>query len=153
MRWLWRREAPTERPADAIGRFELPLPLRALSANRLVAECEAFLAGRLADQIDTEVPVWSWTNLLAHGSEGDLAKETTGDSGDDWRRARAYLALSLLKLASTNGPLKEIQQRVMVPLELELAARPEVAAWEPRAWASTVEHALEGYRRQCRRSA
>ncbi len=154
MRWPWRREeVPDRSPQEAVRRFELLLPFSSLSGNRLVTECEAFLAGRLADGAEVVVPVWTWTNLLAHGSEEDLARESLEGSGDDWRKARAYLASSLLALASTNGPLEEIQQRVLVPLELDLAARPEVAAWEPRGWASAVEHALESYRRQCRRSA
>lgn len=94
-----------------------------------------------------------WTNLLAHGSEQDLRAESVAPLGDDWRKARAYLASSLLDLASTCGPLDEVQKRVLIPLELELAACPEVATWEPRGWLTVVERALGSYRRQSRRSA
>jgi hypothetical protein len=42
---------------------------------RLAAECEAFLAGSLAEtlsDVDGRVPAWTWMNLLAHGTVADL---------------------------------------------------------------------------------
>lgn len=133
-------------------RPERVLPCQRIGSNRLVEECEGFLAGRLVDRLEGRVPVWAWTNLLAHGSEEDLRAETLQPWSDEWRIARASLASSLLVLASTYGPLEEVQRRLLIPLELDLAARAEVAGWEPRGWASTVTQAIESYRRQCRRS-
>ena len=53
---MWRRDR------DPLGRS-------------LVAECEAFLAGRYAEHLThlgRRIPVWAWTNLIAHGNEQDL---------------------------------------------------------------------------------
>jgi len=94
-----------------------------------------------------------WTNLLAHGREDDLGAEGLVGDTDDWHIARASLAAHVLDLATSYGPLAAIQQRVLIPLELDLASRPEVAAWEARGWVSAVENALNVYRRQCRRAA
>ena len=52
-------------------------------SSQVVGDCEAFLAGRLVERIEqagARVPVWAWTNLLAHGTERDLCS----------RRAAAY---------------------------------------------------------------
>ena len=153
MSW-WRRLRNASAVSDRRGRAEFAFPHTRINANRLVEECEAFLSGRLVDQMAERIPVWTWTNLLAHGSEEDLrAAASIEPSGDEWRKARASLAANLLATASTYGPLDEVQRRVLIPLELELASRPEVPSWESRGWASTVERALETYRRQCRRSS
>ncbi len=59
-----------------------------------------------------------------------------------WHQARSYLAVELLALAQRSAPLVELQQEVLVPLELELASRPEVAMWSPARWVTSVEAAL-----------
>lgn len=49
----------------------------------LVVECEAFLAGRYAQYLDTKnlrVPDWAWLNVLAHGSQDDIATLASGNS-------------------------------------------------------------------------
>lgn len=151
LRWL--RDARLPGPTRPLPRESWP-PCTKIADVRLVAECEAFLSGGLTDLLETKrPPVWTWTNLLAHGNGEDLRSASFDASCDDWRRARAYLASSLLALAATYGPLEEIQKQVLVPLELDLASRPEVRSWEPRGWASTVERALERYRRECRRAS
>ena len=38
--------------------------------------------------------------------------------------------------------LTELQSSVLIPLELEMAARPDVAGWTPRQWVDLVEDAL-----------
>ena len=38
--------------------------------------------------------------------------------------------------------LAELQSSVLIPLELEMAARPDVAGWTPRQWVDLVEDAL-----------
>jgi hypothetical protein len=61
------------------------------AAAELDSEAAAFLVGRLAErpQVSTgDVPVWAWTNLLAHGSEGDLRAESAAECGRgtyEWR--------------------------------------------------------------------
>jgi hypothetical protein len=152
--WHWRRDVGSPGASGAPRRADLVPPYVRIEANRLVEECAAFLNGRLVDLMATRrVPVWAWTNLLAHGSAEQLQAERFAACTDDWRRARASLASSLLSVASVYGPLSEIQRRVLVPLEFDLAARPEVEAWGPEGWASAVERALEAYRRHCRPSA
>ncbi|HUZ09653.1 MAG TPA: hypothetical protein VMU76_05735 [Acidimicrobiales bacterium] len=133
---------------------------RARRDSELVGDCEAFLAGYLAERkgAAASVPVWAWTNLLAHGAEEDLRsdRETSptrrvGSCGE-WHDARSYLAAELLDLADTYGPLDEVQRAVMVPLELELASSDEVARWGPRQLVANVLAALGTHRRACRRA-
>ena len=45
------------------------------AARELVVECDAFVAGRDAEDLlarKRPVPAWAWVNLFAHGSESDL---------------------------------------------------------------------------------
>ena len=124
----------------------------------LIGDCEAFLAGHVAERIEgraASVPAWAWTNLLAHGSEHDLRSERAVvrprqvTSDDEWRAARSYLAVEVLNLAAEFGSLADLQRRVLVPLEQRLASRPEVAGWRPRSgpkaskrrWTSTARRA------------
>jgi hypothetical protein len=159
--WLperWR--APT--PSVESGRQRLA-SLRELRrrADELVSDCEAFLVGRLAEQLEAraaDVPVWVWTNFLAHGTEQDLCTERSaqrgraGTSADAWHEARSYLATQVLDLAAIYGPLAEVQQTVLVPLEAELASRADVAGWGSRQLVGSVEAALVRRRRACRRA-
>jgi len=119
-----------------------------------VADSEAFLLGHLAEEIDRRqkrVPVWAWTNLLAHGSEEDLHAERQAPrirqsvSGDRWRAARSYLAEEV-DLAERCGPLTALQHKVLVPLELELASSAEVDWWGPGQWVNAVRARLAVYR-------
>ena len=39
--------------------------------DQVAAECAAFLTGTLVERLEADgraIPVWAWTNLLAHGS-------------------------------------------------------------------------------------
>ena len=77
------------------------------------------------------MPVWTWTNLLAHGSESQIHDSLYRTSrprrtGRSWRIARSYLAYQVLDLACEEFTLEELQSTVLLPLELELAAHPEV---------------------------
>jgi hypothetical protein len=38
--------------------------------------------------------------------------------------------------------LSDLQTTVLIPLELEMAARPEVSRWRPRQWVDTVDTAI-----------
>ncbi|MGH8980505.1 MAG: hypothetical protein ACRDWE_05730 [Acidimicrobiales bacterium] len=126
---------------------------RALAAE-LVSDCETFLRGRYAERLEGQrilVPVWAWTNLLAHGSEPDLRDEAAsarvGGSGTmGWRWARANLASELLAAIGPGSSLEEIQSSVLAPLELNLAARPEVQGWDRRAWLEIVRAAIRAHR-------
>ena len=132
------------------------MPRRSASGAELLAECEAFLAGNLAEvvlQRDGYVPVWMWTNLLAHGREAELRREYEADlrgAGtveDGWRAARSYLAGQVLELAAEVGSLGEVQRAVLVPLELRLAGQATVEWWDEGQWVSTVAGALDAQRR------
>jgi hypothetical protein len=131
------------------------------AANELAAECEAFLAGRYPQYLTYRghpVPTWAWTNPLAHASEDQLRTmiSTRGDamgSAGGWPQACCYVAGELLDLAERRGPLIELQARTLVPLELGLISRREVARWRPGTWAVTVMAVLPDHRRTRRGTA
>jgi hypothetical protein len=116
----------------------------------LVTECEAFLDGTLAEYWEEKgmnVPVWAWTNMLAHGSENRIVQSVVHPNrprqmARSWRIARSYLAYELLELTDDDETLAELQADVLVPLELEMAARAEVAEWSPRQWVDAVDVAI-----------
>jgi hypothetical protein len=122
-------------------------PRWSATRGRLIAECEAFVTGQLAElceQRDGSVPVWAWTNLLAHGSEEQLRRAHGTDyrrptaPGDHWRAARSYVAGEVLALAVPFGSLQQAQRQVLVPIELELAGSVEVNCWSPKQWVAAV---------------
>jgi hypothetical protein len=123
---------------------------RDLPGDVLVSECAAFLNGTLAEFWEangTVVPVWAWTNLLAHGSERQIHESVRRQpkprrTGRSWRIARSYLAYQVLDLACAELTLAELQTTVLLPLELELAAHPEVERWTPRRWVDTVDEVI-----------
>lgn len=123
---------------------------RDLPGGVLGLECEAYLNGTLAEfweEQGTAVPVWTWTNLLAHGSESQIHDSLYRSSkprrtGRSWRTARSYLAYQILDLGSEEFTLEDFQSTVLLPLELELAARPEVEQWTPRRWVDTVDELI-----------
>ena len=121
-----------------------------LAAESLAAESEAFLAGGLAEHllsVSCRVPVWAWTNLLAHGTDDDLRHppQAAGSFSywglPTWRHARSYLAAEVLEAAGPGG-LSELQRTVLVPLELQLISRRETAMWQPGDWVKAVSDGL-----------
>jgi hypothetical protein len=88
-------------------------------------------------------------NLLAHGEEHDLRDHASSGCtefravNEPWHRARAYLATEVLLLMPAHQPLVVLQERILQPLELDLAASPESALWGPSEW---VAH--EGFQAQ-----
>lgn len=130
-------------------------------AEQLVAECAAFLSGSYASYLTERcrpVPVWAWTNLLAHATEADLldlmrAPASFTRASGHWAHACAYLAGEVLDLAGRHGPLPQLQTRLLIPLELDLATRTELNAWGPRPWVMAVTTALDDYRRTRKRQA
>lgn len=120
----------------------------------LVADSEAFLLGHLAERLEERglgVPVWAWTNLLAHASDVELRAEITeapkGRLGSrDWRRARAYLAAEVLSAAEAHGSLADLQTQVLHPIELSLAESLQVIWWRPSELALHINSVLALHR-------
>ncbi len=116
----------------------------------LVRECDAFLSGTLAEYLDEQgkvVPVWAWTNLLAHGCPEQVTDCVSSpthprDSDNDWSVARSLLAFEIFDLMEAGYPLEELQQDVLIPLELDLAERPEASRWGPPQWLDAVDEAI-----------
>ena len=116
----------------------------------IALECEAFLGGTLAECWDDKgmaIPVWTYMNLLAHGDarrvgECVLRPHWPPGASRSWRVARSYLAYEVLDLTDLEFTLADLQATVLIPLESEMAARPDVAAWTPRQWVDLVEDAL-----------
>jgi hypothetical protein len=116
----------------------------------IALECEAFLGGTLAEYWDDkgmEVPVWTYMNLLAHGDtrrvgECVLRPHWPSRASRSWHVARSYLAFEVLDLTDLEFTLADLQASVLIPLELEMAARADVADWTPRQWVDLVEDAL-----------
>jgi hypothetical protein len=120
------------------------------SYGTIAIECEAFLAGSLAEYWDDkgmEIPVWAYMNLLAHGTVRQIGECLVGpnprrQADRSWRVARSYLAFEVLDLTDLEFTLAELQSSVLIPLELQMAACPDVAGWTPRQWVHLVEAAL-----------
>jgi hypothetical protein len=128
-------------------------PDQQTGGGTVALECEAFLNGTLADYWDEKgaiVPVWAWTNLLAHGSEEQIAAMVAHHPRPrrtlrNWRLARSYLVTEVLDLVDADFTLRDMQASILVPLELEMAARPEVGHWTPRQWLDVVDYAIRNY--------
>jgi hypothetical protein len=120
------------------------------SYGTIALESEAFLLGGLVEYWEDkgmEVPVWAWMNLLAHGTARQIDQwvvrsDRPWRAGHSWSVARSYLAFEVLDLTDTEFTLAELQASVLIPLELEMASRPDVAGWTPRQWVDLVEEAL-----------
>ena len=123
---------------------------RAMSGTAGSEGCEAFLNGTLAEYWErrgSTVPVWAWTNLLAHGSAEQIADSVIRPQRSrriarSWRIARSYMANELLEV--TDGPrqLRAMQSDVLIPLELEMATLPAVRQWTPRQWIDAIDWAI-----------
>ena len=106
---------------------------RVRQGAELATDCDAFLTGRYLEHLDSHsdpIPVWAWTNLLAHGNPEQLeaARRLLGSakardrSTRVWQDARAYLAGEVLDAADGDPALlQQLQARVLMPLELDLA--------------------------------
>lgn len=95
----------------AIGHVEL---------TELSAECEAFLAGTLADVIahGDVPPVWSWLNAIAHGSCAQVRALVEHDADGD---VRATTMATLAEAVIADGrDVGVLQHDVLVPLELAI---------------------------------
>lgn len=117
---MWRRKKPRDnRSAEAVVR----------ACNSLIDESAAFLSGRYADYLmrhKLPVPAWAWLNELSHGNGDDIRalamNDCTGPSA-----VIAELAAQIVMLMDTERlSLSFIQNRILIPLELRLAATPEI---------------------------
>ena len=117
---MWRRKKPWDnRSAEAVVR----------ACNSLIDESAAFLSGRYADYLmrhKLPVPAWAWLNGLSHGNGDDIRalamNDCTGPSA-----VIAELAAQIVMLMDTERlSLSFIQNRILIPLELRLAATPEI---------------------------
>lgn len=156
--WVGRlvaRRHPAPASSEARARASHPASTtpdarRRRDAGDLTDEAQAFLDGRYAEHLSERsvwVPPWAWTNLLAHGSEDAVhgaAREIDGGvpATRGWQAARGYLATELLRTAGPDGSLHALQRDVLVPLELDLARRRDVAGWTPQHWVNVVRAAL-----------
>lgn len=103
-------------------------PGRAKPGEGLGDECEAWLAGRWAEHLDTRhqaVPSWAWLNQVAHASEEALQTMSQppekNPRDDQWSWLRACVAEALIKRASERGvTVADLQRSVLVPIELAL---------------------------------
>jgi hypothetical protein len=121
----------------------------------LVAECEAFLSGHSAqyfDQHNRPVPAWAWLNLLAHGTDDEIAALASGgpqpalpasETTAVWFQAVSLLGQELMIQATRRGrSLAELQRWTLVPLELELAGPRAPSSVKPAALVTSVLSAL-----------
>uniref|UniRef100_UPI00397DF477 hypothetical protein n=1 Tax=Salmonella sp. SAL4435 TaxID=3159890 RepID=UPI00397DF477 len=84
-----------------------------IEGRALANDCESFLAGRLAEHLYLRqggVPVWAWTNLLAHGTVDELRAPPGRFPGlppvlEPWISARRYLAGEILDVVADGAPL------------------------------------------------
>lgn len=163
MRWLlWFLE---QSRSAALAPIPHPEPLTSDLFSRSSADdCEAFLTGRLAEYRIVHrqcVSASDWTNLLAHGTRADLLDEVagfdprpgrSGRSGpeSEWRRARWYLAATILDRLTDQDALERVQQLVLVEVELELAS--DGVDRTPSDWVTEIEAALTRHQRSDHRS-
>lgn len=97
----------------------------------IVHECELYLAGRYAHHLQSAgrpVPSWAWLNPLAHGTREEVASWAGGarhrDAPPEWSQAITFLAGTVLEVAGDDpAELSCLQQQILVPLELQLAAK------------------------------
>ena len=75
-------------------------------------------------------------------------RSTTGGAGRG-----AYLASEVLLLAEGHGPLVVLQERILRPLELDLAITPCSAVRDPSEWAAHVSSVLDAHRTCERRTS
>ena len=123
--------------------------------GEVITASEALVDGRYAEHLAGRrcaVPVWAWTNLLAHATDDQLrhaaSVRPTGSlrRAGAWCHARTYLAGEVLDAAARRGSLRSVQAEALVPLELDLMARPASEQPTPAQWVTGVLAALSEHR-------
>lgn len=130
--------------------------LRWPDGPRLVRECEAFLSGRLAEEMERDedpLPAWAWCNMLAHGTPRQLRAMAGGsllqrfEASEAWERGLCFLAREILALVDEHRcTVEDIQRQVLVPLELEMSRDPGWVTTGPGLFVMRVVAALAHYR-------
>lgn len=130
----WNRVNP---PADSCGEGDNGDNTGCWGEEDLAKEAEAFLSGafaRLLIHKHPSVPEWAWLNVVAHGTEAQiasfLAENAHGLSPVEqvWRDAMTFLDREVIATKRAVGcSLEELQRCVLVPLELEMATQPSVS--------------------------
>ena len=113
-----RRNRGTTAAAEAVAR----------ACNSRSFSPPAFFSGRYADYLTSHklpIPAWAWLNGLSHGNGDEIRalamSECTGPSA-----VIAELAAQIVTLMDTERLSPSfIQSRILIPLELRLAATPE----------------------------
>ena len=129
------------------------LAVRDPRARELVDGCEAFLTGQYVVHRRVNrapVPVWAWTNLLAHATEVELrsAHRVRGGRADrghgrSWAVAQRVAIDEVLLAAERGGGLTAVQQATLIPLEQRLVSLYGVATWSPNRWLVEIHSALD----------
>lgn len=124
--------------------------------RQLVRECEAFMSGRLAEEMELArqpVPSWAWINMLAHGSPRQLRLMAGGALVDQfveaeaWERGLSFLAREVLAVVEQyRCGIEDVQHQVLVPLELEMTDDPSWVETGPSLLVVRVVAALAHYR-------
>jgi hypothetical protein len=96
-----------------------------ISPDKLVAEAETMLAGRLAlsPLVNKYGTGWACINTLAHADWDALAVIANGarvGGGRAWESALVFLADELMSTACDPAGLLQVQRKHLIPLELDL---------------------------------
>ena len=54
----------------------------------------------------------------------------------------SYLAYEIVDMTNPEFTLEEMQAAVLIPIELQMAASPEVSRWSSRQWVGAVDEAI-----------
>lgn len=124
---MWGRKRRTEQRAPSPSRSDDPFWS---GLHDVASECELFLAGRYQEHlraVGRPTPPWAWLNELAHGSLDQLrvlAAEAGPRRAPEWQGVVAFMASEILACAEGDEDgLLAVQDAILVPLELRLAAR------------------------------
>lgn len=130
--------------------------LRWPDGQQLVRESEAFLFGRLAEELEAAhepIPGWAWLNMLAQGSPRQLRAMAGGallrqfEAAEAWERGLCFLAREILALVDEHRcTVEDLQRQVLVPLELEMTGDPGWVETGPGLFVMRVVAALAHYR-------
>lgn len=122
-------------------------------SRELVEGAGSFLSGSYAEHLKVRrtawVPVWAWTNLLAHASLPELQRDAA-DGGkvarDEWRRARSYVAAEMAARCRDEEELQELQRTVLRPLQLDLITQ-DLQKCSVQQWVRVVLTAIRSSER------
>lgn len=142
MTWPWRKKTTPASDQEA----------RSIS---VVAECEAFLAGRYGELVARRpgpLPAWVRLNWLAHAEPDGLRELVERGSGarEGWPKVMAGLAAELLAYGRHQaGPIRSLQRDVLVPLELRILAEDPSVVLRPDQFAHLVDDTLRQHIAGC----